>query len=105
MPVCEECKGDGYKDGFICTACKGKGTVEALAQSRRIGRSFNDKVQCDIYDRDPALSFVMSTTPIFTRVLPVAPYQAELKWTLRSSYLTKDQSLGLSLRLTALYMY
>jgi predicted ABC-type exoprotein transport system permease subunit len=33
MPVCEECKGEGYKDGYICTSCKGKGTVKL---SRRV---------------------------------------------------------------------
>ncbi|KAF8847951.1 hypothetical protein BDZ45DRAFT_302813 [Acephala macrosclerotiorum] len=80
MPTCDECKGDGYKDGYICTSCKGKGTVEALAQSRRTVRSFNDEVQCDIYDGDdPALPSIMSTTSIFTSVPPVTPYRAEVE--------------------------
>jgi hypothetical protein len=47
MPVCEECKGDGSKDGYICTTCKGKGTVEALVQTVR---SFSNEVQYGIYN-------------------------------------------------------
>ena len=50
MPECEACNGEGYKDGYICYSCKGKGTVEALAQSPRTVRPFTDEVQCDIYD-------------------------------------------------------
>jgi hypothetical protein len=55
MPDCDECKGEGVKDGYICTACKGRGTVEALEHSRR-----TDEVQDDIYYGVMAFTYTIS---------------------------------------------
>lgn len=49
MPVCEGCDGDGYKDGYICTSCKGIGTVEALAGPLTVWPSTDDDVYSELY--------------------------------------------------------
>ncbi|KAH9205073.1 hypothetical protein DL95DRAFT_397998 [Leptodontidium sp. 2 PMI_412] len=49
MPQCDECNGDGYKDGYICSSCKGKGTVEALARVPVLS-GLSLMMKCEIYD-------------------------------------------------------
>lgn len=77
-------KGDGYNGGYICASCKGRGTV----YSRRTVGS----LKCDIYDKDPALASITSST--FTGVRLVTPYRAKVEMDV-ALFLTKDQSLGL----------